>query len=246
MPKLLCGVFRRYNSCWLAATLQPKYAQELKKNLIGAALGGFVINITATAEATDGTLFAGLIPNALNGLANEFPDFKKRMYEVVEKDMKELYNRDSTLFRGAILHFAFDQVFTGDHRYFEQGYGLLEEEVFNRTILGNSLLYMGQEYLPDIPIFVYHGSLMALFQFLMYMVFTRIGDWGIDSFEFAEDSLNGYLTEIVVGAPAAITWLDARFDGQPVVEGCKKTTRITDFSYPNISDSTRNFFKGIL
>ena len=76
-----------------AATLQPKYAPELKKNLIGAALGGFVINITATAEATDGTLFAGLIPNALNGLANEFPDFKKRMYEVVEKDMKELYNR---------------------------------------------------------------------------------------------------------------------------------------------------------
>ena len=34
-----------------AAALQPKYAPELKKNLIGAALGGFVTNITATAEA---------------------------------------------------------------------------------------------------------------------------------------------------------------------------------------------------
>ena len=68
-----------------AATLQPKYAQELKKNLIGAALGGFVINITATAEATDGTLFAGLIPNALNGLANEFPDFKRECMKLLKK-----------------------------------------------------------------------------------------------------------------------------------------------------------------
>ena len=86
--------FPGYNSCWLGCYFAAKYAPELKKNLIGAALGGFVINITATAEATDGTLFAGLIPNALNGLANEFPDFKKRMYEVVEKKIwKELYNR---------------------------------------------------------------------------------------------------------------------------------------------------------
>ena len=66
-----------------AATLQPKYAPELKKNLIGAALGGFVI--TATAEATDGTLFAGLIPNALNGLANEFPDFKRECMKLLKK-----------------------------------------------------------------------------------------------------------------------------------------------------------------
>ena len=231
-----------------AATLQPKYAPELKKNLIGAALGGFVINITATAEATDGTLFAGLIPNALNGLANEFPDFKKRMYEVVEKRYEgALQQGTQHCLGGAILHFAFDQVFTGDHRYFEQGYGLLEEEVFNRTILGNSLLYMDQEYLPDIPIFVYHGSLDGIVPIPdVHGVYKNWCDWGIDSFEFAEDSLNGHLTEIVVGAPAAITWLDARFDGQPVVEGCKKTTRITNFSYPNISDSTGNFFKGII
>ena len=43
-----------------AAALQPHYAPELEDNLIGAALGGFVTNITATAEATDGKLLAGL------------------------------------------------------------------------------------------------------------------------------------------------------------------------------------------
>lgn len=55
-----------------AAAIQSEYAPELGENLIGAALGGFVTNITATAEATDGGLFAGLIANALGGLGNEY------------------------------------------------------------------------------------------------------------------------------------------------------------------------------
>ena len=60
-----------------AISLQLKYAPELKENLIGAAVGGFATNITAVAEAVDGTVFSGFIPLALNGLANEYPDFKR-------------------------------------------------------------------------------------------------------------------------------------------------------------------------
>ena len=55
-----------------AAALQPSYAPELGGNLLGAALGGFVTNITATAQATDGTVFAGIVANALGGVANEY------------------------------------------------------------------------------------------------------------------------------------------------------------------------------
>lgn len=231
-----------------AAALQPKYAPELKKNLIGTALGGFVTNITATAVATDGGPFAGLIPNALMGLANEFPDFKKRIYEVVEKKYEGVLNQGAQhCLVGATLYFAFDQVFTGDNRYVEQGYGVLKDKIFNQTIVENSLLYLDQEYVPDIPIFVYHGSLDGIVPIAgAHGVYKNWCDWGINSFEFAEDSLNGHLTEMIVGAPAALTWLDARFDGKPVVKGCKKTSRITNFSYPNIADSTKEFFSGIL
>ena len=64
-----------------AAALQPVYAPELQKNIVGAAVGGFAANITAIAESVDGTIFAGLITLALNGLANEYPDLKTAFYE---------------------------------------------------------------------------------------------------------------------------------------------------------------------
>ena len=231
-----------------AAALQPKYAPELKKNLIGAALGGFVTNITATAEATDGTLFAGLVPNALSGLANEYPEFKKILYQKVSKAATDnLRQGTEHCIGGAILYFAEDQYFTGDDRAFPGGYGLLKEEVVNKTILENNLMQMDKDYLPDIPIFVYHGALDSIVPISnVHVTYKNWCDWGINSFEFSEDLLNGHITETIVGAPAAITWLEARFDGEPVVKGCKKTSRITNFSYPNISDSTSSFFEGIL
>ena len=52
---------------------------------MGAALGGFVTNITATAEATDGTVFAGIMANALGGVANEYPEFKQILQNDTDK-----------------------------------------------------------------------------------------------------------------------------------------------------------------
>ena len=68
---------------------------------------------------------------------------------------------------------------------------------------------------------------------------------GINSFEFSEDLLNGHITETIVGAPAAITWLEARFDGEPVVRDAKDFQNHQLF-LSNISDSTSSFFEGIL
>ena len=48
-----------------AAALQPDYAPELSRNLLGVALGGFITNVTATVEATDDTIFAGIAANVL-------------------------------------------------------------------------------------------------------------------------------------------------------------------------------------
>ena len=76
-----------FASGW-AAVLQPEYAPELKDNLIGAALGGFAANLTGIAESVDGEVFSGFIPLALNGIANEYPDFKKRLYEEVKPGAK--------------------------------------------------------------------------------------------------------------------------------------------------------------
>ena len=67
---------------WLGNKFTAEICPELKENLIGAAVGGFATNITAVAEAVDGTVFSGFIPLALNGLANEYPISKGCMVKL--------------------------------------------------------------------------------------------------------------------------------------------------------------------
>ena len=85
--------------------------------MIGAALGGFVTNITATAEATDGTLFAGLVPNALSGLANGI-EFKEILYQKVSKAATDNLRQGTEHCIGGAILSAEDQYFTGDDRAF--------------------------------------------------------------------------------------------------------------------------------
>ena len=69
---------------------------------------------------------------------------------------------------------AEDQYFTGDDRAFPGGYGLLKEGVVNKTILENNLMQMDKDYLPDIPIFVYHGALDSIVQSVTSMSLIKL------------------------------------------------------------------------
>ena len=143
-----------------AISLQLKYAPELKENLIGAAVGGFATNITAVAEAVDGTVFSGFIPLALNGLANEYPDFKKRLYGEVKLSARSTMEKGSqNCLAASLVGYPMSQYFTGQNRAFEKGWGLLQDEVFNKTIEDNLLLKLDKTYLPQVPVLIYHGTI---------------------------------------------------------------------------------------
>ncbi|KAG7660936.1 uncharacterized protein J8A68_005611 [[Candida] subhashii] len=233
-------------SSW-AASLQPKYAPELSKNLIGAALGGFVTNITATAEATDGGIFAALIPNAMNGLANEYPEFRDKIFDEVHAfDKMTLEDGSELCLVPALFMFAYKEFLTGESPAFPKGFKLLEDEVISNTIDENSLINHSKDIMPEIPIFIYHGS------FDMIVPINGAKDvykiWcenDIGSLEFSEDLTSGHLTETIVGAPAAWTWIENRFDGKEAVKGCSHSVRLSNFLYPNMSTVTRDYFRGL-
>ena len=235
-----------FASGW-AAVLQPEYAPELKDNLIGAALGGFAANLTGIAESVDGEVFSGFIPLALNGIANEYPDFKKRLYEEVKPGAKaDLQKGAENCLAASLISYPMYQYFTGPRRVFEKGWSLLEDEAIGKTLEDNLLIALSKEHMPQFPIFVYHGTIDKIIPIKDSLkIYKNWCDWGIGSFEFSEDKLNGHTTETVVGAPAALTWIDARFAGKPAVEGCLFTTRASNFLYPNISESAALYFKGI-
>ena len=71
-------------------------------------------------------------------------------------------------------------------------------------------------------------------------------DAGISSLEFAEDASNGHLTEAIMGAPAALTWIIDRFDGKQTVSGCQHIQRFSNLEYPNIPSSIANYFKAAM
>ena len=92
------GVFWRIVCQWLGCSFATEYAPELKDNLIGAALGGFAANLTGIAESVDGEVFSGFIPLALNGIANEYPDFKRDYTKKLNLVPKLIYKRCRELF----------------------------------------------------------------------------------------------------------------------------------------------------
>ena len=56
-----------------AAELQIQYAPEL--TFSGAALGGLTPNITSVLHSVNGSLYVGLVPSGVLGLATQYEDF---------------------------------------------------------------------------------------------------------------------------------------------------------------------------
>ena len=228
-----------------AAALQPDYASDLGGNLLGAALGGFVTNITATAEATDGTVFAGIVANALGGVANEYSEFKEILQN--DTDKQSVFDQfDSHCLVDGVIAYVGTHFLSGSSRIFKSGWDILKNPTISKIVEDNGLVYQKQ-LVPKIPIFVYHGAIDQVVPIVnVKKTYQNWCDAGIASLEFTEDATNGHVTETLVGAPAALTWIIGRFNGKQTVSGCQHTKRTSNFEYPNIPPSILNYFKAAL
>lgn len=230
-----------------AASLQSTYAPELKQNLLGCALGGFVTNITATAEITDGGFFAGLIPLALHGLSNEYQEFKQVISENVDPQHMEYFKQGSErCFAGGLNFFRFQSFFQGGDRIFPRGFDLLNDKIIGKIIQDNCVCHLNQTFLPQIPIFLYHGPLDEIVPITgPRHIFKQWCSWGIKSLEFAEDLLTAHVGQQIVGAAAAWTWIENMFNGAKPVEGCVHTQRFNNlYFYPGVKQETKDYFLG--
>lgn len=217
-----------------AATMQPSYAPELKDNLIGVAMGGWVTNVTLTALATDGTLFAGLIPLAINGLLNEYSEY----VDILKEDMSATHflsfsSGTKKCLIPAAIQFAFHDFFKGLNPYFKDGVDFFLRPIIAEIITNNTLGLHESAGVPEIPVFVFHGTKDEIVPFSgAQRVYENFCEWGIDSFEFAVSNTTGHILEVIEGSGAAIKWLEDRFAGKDAVSGCKRTVRETNLSYP--------------
>ena len=228
-----------------AAALQPDYAPELSRNLLGVALGGFITNVTATVEATDDTIFAGIAANVLGGIANEYPEFKS----ILQNDTNKLsiFNKiNNHCLTDSFIKYVGARFLTGDNKVFKSGWNIFKNLVVSKIVKDNGLVYQKQ-LIPTIPVFIYHGSMDQISPILNpKKTYQNWCDAGISSIEFAEDLTNGHFTESIVGAPAALTWIIDRFSNKPPVDGCQHVVRTTNYEYPNVSSSILDYFKAAM
>lgn len=217
-----------------AATLQPKYAPELITNLVGVALGGWVTNVTLTAAATDGGPFAGLIASAVNGLLQEYPEYGYLGSEqVIAKHYDKFETSKDMCIVNALEHFAFTSFFEGTNRYIEDGWAFFQIPAIVEIVNNNTLALYEDDGYPEIPVFVFHGEPDEVVPISgADRAYNNFCEWGINSLEFAVSNTTGHILEFVEGPPAAIKWIEDRFEGKDVVSGCQKTYRYTNLEYP--------------
>lgn len=218
-----------------ASILQPKYAPELKHNLVGVAVGGWLTNLTEAALRMDGTIFSGLIPLAIHGLLNEHPELEVEVlsYILDEEDRRDLMDARELCLVEALPKYTMQNFFTGDSPIFSSGEGIFGLPRVKQAIESNVLGVNITDGVPQIPLFAYHGLVDEIVPFEQTTrAFESLCQFGVESFELALSESTGHITEMLQGTGAALKWIEDRFNGVPAVTGCVANTRKTNLEYP--------------
>ncbi|CAH6722315.1 putative lipase 1 [[Candida] jaroonii] len=238
-----------FASSW-AAGLAPTYAEDLSSNLKGCALGGWLTNITSMFEIIEGSIFVGLTPNAIAGMTNQFPEFETYIQSQLTDDRKKSYEEVyGFCLSDSIVNYVFTDFFTGNRKYFRNGWKMFEDAAFKKfldiSILGTNET---DHIKPDIPIFLFHGEKDEIVPYKdsqrVYDVWCNEKD-GMDSFEFASSTSSGHLLEVFEGSGAALEFIQRVFEGKELVKGCKKTSRTTNLFYPGAVTQYINIIKSL-
>ena len=211
-------------SAW-TAILHSQYAPEL--NIVGAAIGGTIANISALVETVDGGPYAGLVVNILNGLGNEYPRFKY----AIEKYGLNLRNYCLV---SAAIHYFGSKFNVHVYKNFMQN-PILKYYFSKNSLLGKPA--------PGRPMFIFHSMLNEMSP--ISEVYKLVDQWceqGV-KLEFAEDVSYNHMVEAFSGMPAAIAWLEDRFDGKKVSRKCVKEKRLSNLMYSGSSTIIKEHFK---
>ena len=198
-----------------AAQLQPQYAPEL--DLSGVAVGGFVVNLTATVLLTNGGLTAGFIPTGILGLASQYPELQAVLDSQLQPQNETIFTSVlGQCLTADIIEFIGQNIFS----YFKDGedllYNPIVEEITNNLTMGGSA--------PKAPMFVYQGEQDQIVPYKgVDEAVSSYCSLGAD-IQYYKDPTAGHSDLAVDGEPFALSWLADRLNGQSASSGCATYT----------------------
>jgi hypothetical protein len=205
-----------------AASLQSSYASDL--NVVGWAAGGTPSNLTGTTVFIDGTLFAGFLPPALDGLSA--PSTYGALVQPVIDEYATTLGKSKLTYAAEncavsdIFNFAFESILSTDFQTL--GDQLLYQPavayVLDQNIMG---LYANET--PAKPVYMFHANQDEIIPYANAT--TTFNAWCDDgaSVEFVSVESGGHATTEIVGFIGGFEFVESAFAGT-VASGCSSKT----------------------
>lgn len=198
-----------------AAELQPTYAPELK--ISGAALGGTIGSILSVLFTINKSVFAGLIPTGIVGLAVEYTEVAALLASEIIPSKADAVNKVTTQCLGAnVISFANQDIFSYTK----------DPNIFNTSALVKNVSTANSpgHTTPSIPLLIYKGAKDQISPVADTdkVVDKYCGDGG--SVEYRRVADADHISLIFGGSAGALSWLGDRLSGLPAKKGCTKST----------------------
>ncbi|KAK3725429.1 hypothetical protein LTR37_000399 [Vermiconidia calcicola] len=199
-----------------AAELQVQYAPEL--SFAGAALGGVLSNMSSIIPAINGTMWAGLFPEALLGMTSQYPE--AREYLLSQLKPSGPYNRTALLAAADLTITEAFAVYAGQdiYQYLRDG-----PEFFHAPVIQDVLHregYMGYHGVPEMPLFIYKAVADEITSIedtdRMVQRYCEVGA----NIVYERNTVGGHLAELTNGDRRAFEWLGQVLGGTYEHEGC--------------------------
>ncbi|ODV81349.1 LIP-domain-containing protein [Suhomyces tanzawaensis NRRL Y-17324] len=166
--------------------------------------------------------FAGLVIDAINGLANEYPLLmqyvKDNIYPAVQQKFFSVDHQ-------CLIPSALSQLFTNWNQLTPLGVNVLQVPVVKNVTNLNNLLNLDAK--PSIPFFFYNAKLDEIVPATdADKLFTKWCSQGV-SIQYNQDLYSEHITQAIFGAGDAFSWIKDRFDGK-TQSGCRKRPTISN------------------
>jgi hypothetical protein len=194
----------------LAAMAQPAYAPELR--FAGIALGGLVTDLKATLYGFNGGPGGGAVVVGLVGVDRSYPEYHLERY-LNAAGRKALANSQTDCLTDGIAKYPFARI-----SQYEAYPNAIDAPAVTKMFHTASPLWLRGT--PSAPIYDYHAvddefAPIAGDRHLMH----RFCGSGV-IVDHTENPVGEHLSEAVTGVPGVISYLGARFDGQPAPNSC--------------------------
>ncbi|CAK7902146.1 hypothetical protein CAAN1_28S00958 [[Candida] anglica] len=203
------------------AMYSKSYGSEL--NIVGAALGGIIADIDHVARYNLGTLFAGFVITAINGLSHEYPALNDYINKNVFPSQLDYFRKSDTV---CLLGYLLSYPFVKLEQFVSIRIKALDNPIVKNVTSSNNTLL--NDLVPDIPLLFYTSSKDDV---IPASDTDKLYDkWCAAEvpISYRQDEIGGHITQMVSGAGYAFEFVKARLNGTPAPQGCNKVVAVSN------------------